>query len=450
MIGRAAVRVAPAGGRVGFTGVPVQSPQYHSPQYNGPFGYPPAPPPKRKATGKIVVAVLAAVVVAAGITAAVVFRQSDEPTSAATVVPTDDAGPPARNVLVQRIENGPVTYGTTPVFDACAVLPRAALAEVGFPEDETDYRESAYLPVSVTPDRATLRKVSEFDPVTECGYWIRSGDRDDAYVVLSIAQLPFNSLRGREPGTSESSGLAVATRQEDHQFFADIGNTDSRFTAHLTMGRITGDVDGVPAATVFGKLVDVVAAGLAAGPTAHSSYAFTGAYDGLPFACDVLTADVFTELTGKPDSGRVEVRDTPAHETDREYQGIGRLQAVEQECTRSSTDRFAADDSGTRTLTASFATFRNEEQAASAHAYQCDPENPAGAVIGEPVPLDEEVGDAAPCVRPIGYLNYAFLIGRTSVLIMPNERWAGTDAEEFGREFTPLARKFADVVRERF
>ncbi|WP_053714346.1 hypothetical protein [Saccharothrix sp. NRRL B-16348] len=425
----------------------------NAPQYYQPYGHPPGPPPrKRRTTGKVVVALVAVVVlVAAGITVALALRSSDEtPIVARSSAPMADAGPPARDVLVQRIEDGPATYGASPVFDACAVLPRAALADVGFPEDVTDYRESAYLPASVTPDRATLRKVSEFDPITECGYWIRGADRDDAYVVLEIAQLPFNALRGRELGTSQSSGLAVATRRSDDQFFAEIGNGDSRFAAHLVMGRVTSDVDGVPAEAVFGKLVDAVAAGLAAGPTARGSYAFTGPYEDLPFACDVLDAEVFTELTGKPDSGRVEVRDTSAHETDRDYRGIGRLQAVEQRCTRSSTDRFAADDSGARTLTASFETFRGEAQAASAHAFQCDPENPAGAVIGEPVPLDEEVGDAKPCVRPIGYLNYVFLIGRTSVRIMPDEGWAGTDPEDFGREFTPLARKFADVVRERF
>lgn len=423
----------------------------NAPQYYQPFAYGPPPPPKKKVTGKVIAALLAVVVLSAGITAVIVLRSPGEPKAAPTTAPVADAGPPERNVLVQLIEEGPATYGATPAFDACAVLPRAGLADLGFPEDTTDYREAAYLPASLTPDRATLRKVHDLDPLTECGYWIRTADRDDAYIVLSIAQLPFNSLRGRRPAElPRSSGLDVDTRQADDQFFAEIGNVDSRFAAHLVMGRITGDVDGVPAATVFGKLVDQVAAGLAKGPSSRSSYAFTGGYEDLPFACDVLTAEVFTELTGKPDSGRVEFSDTSANETDRDYQGIGRLQAVEQECTRSSTDRFTDDRLGSRTLTVSFETFRSEAQARSAHAFQCDPDNPAGAVIGEPVPVDQEIGDAKPCVRPIGHLNYVFLIGRTSVRFQPDERWAGTDPGDFGREFAPMAEKLAEEVRERF
>jgi hypothetical protein len=191
-------------------------------------------------------------------------------------------------------------------------------------------------------------------------------------------------------------------------------------------------------------------AALAEGPSRHSSYAFTGGYEGLPFACDVLTAELFTELTGKPDSGRVEVNDTSAHETDRDHRGIGRLQAIEQECTRSSTDRFSTNRDDSRTLTVAFETFRSDAQAKSAHTYHCDPDNPAGAVIGEPVPVDQEIGDAKPCVRPIGRLNYTFLIGRTSVRLQPNERWAGTDPEDFGREFAPTAKKLAEEVRKRF
>jgi hypothetical protein len=315
----------------------------------------------------------------------------------------------------------------------------------------TDYREAAYLPTSLTPDRATLRKVSDLDPLTECGYWIRTGDRNDAYIVLAIAQLPFNSMRSRRPAvTPRSSGLDVATRHEDDQFFAEIGNIDSPFAATLIMGRITGDVAGVPAATVFGKLTDLVAASLAKGPISRSSYAFTGGYEGLPFACDVFTAEVFTALTGKPDSGRVEVNGTSAHKTDRDYHGIGRLPAIEQDCTRSSTDRFSTSRDASRTLTVTFETFRSDAQAKSAHAYHCDPDNPAGAILGEPVPVDQEIGDAKPCVRPIEYLDYTFLIGRTSVRMQPNQSWAGTDPGDFGREFAPMAKKLAEEVRKQF
>jgi hypothetical protein len=403
-----------------------------------------------------VVAVLA--LAAAGTAIVLVARLNDSPDSSASDTAGQarpDTRPAERNVLSQRIEEGPVTYGATPAFDACAVLPRAGLADLGFPENTTDYRDAAYLPASVAPDQATLRKVSDFDPLSECGYTIRTEEHDDAYVVLDIAQSPFNTLwmRGAsDPNStrSTSSGLDVATRQTDDQYFATIGDADSTFVANVVMGRITTDADGVPATTVFAKLVDVVAAGLAEGPTARSSYAFTGAYGGLPFACDVLTSTLFTDLTGEPDSGRVEVRDTPAHETDRDYPGLGQRQAVEQQCTRSSTDRFATDDDGARTLTVSFKTFRDEDQAASAHAFDCDPENPAGAVIGAPVPVNEEIGDAPPCVRPIGHLNYLFLVGRTAVRVKPNEKWAGTEADTFGREFAPLATTLAEEVRERF
>jgi hypothetical protein len=423
----------------------------NAPQYYQPFNYGPPPPPPKKKAGKIVAALVAVVVLAAGITAVIVLRSSDDPKATPTTTPVEDVRPPERNVLVQRIEEGPVTYGATPAFDACAVLSRAGLADLGFPEDTTDYREAAYLPTSLTPDRATLREVHDLDPLTECGYWIRTGDRDDAYIVLAIAQLPFNSMPSRRPAeTPRSSGLDVVTDHDDDQFFAEIGNVDSRFAATLIMGRITGDVAGVPAATVFGKLTDLVAAALAKGPSSHSSYAFTGGYEGLPFACDVLTAELFTELTGKPDSGRVEVNDTSAHETDRDYHGIGRLPAIEQECTRSSTDRFSTDRDASRTLTVAFETFRSDAQAKSAHAYRCDPDTPAGAIFGKPVPVDQEIGDAKPCVRPIEYLNYTFLIGRTSVRLKPNESWAGTDPDDFGREFAPVAKKLAEEVRERF
>lgn len=356
--------------------------------------------------------------------------------------------PPEVNVLVQKIEDGAVHYGSTPVFDACAVLPRAGLARVGFPEDTTDYREQTYLPAHAP---AAVRNVHDLNAMTTCGYWIDAEDADDAYVVLDIAQLPFNKLQGRRLGDEgrRSSGLEVFTRKDENQFFAEIGNEDSDFFAELVMGRITSDVNGVPAHQVFADLVDMVAASLAKGPTSRSSYAFTGRYEGVPFACDVLTPELFAELTGKQDSGLVEITDAQADETNRDYPGLGRLQAVEQRCARSSTDRYEHGDRS-RSLRVTFETFRTERQARDARAYHCAPENPAGSILGEPVPVDKPIGDAKPCVRSIGYLNYVFLVGRTEVGMMPNGAWAGTDPDDFAREFAPAATVLTDHVRRAF
>ncbi|MBP2339726.1 hypothetical protein JOF41_005904 [Saccharothrix coeruleofusca] len=404
-------------------------------------------PVRRKKTGKVAIVLSTVLVAAVAVTAAALTR-SDISGRAVKATTPEDTAPPAKNVLVQKIESGPLNYGSTPAFDACAVLPRTGLARVGFPEDTINYRELTYLPTTVP---ATVSKVSELNPMTTCGYWINAKDADDAYVVLDIAQRPFNELRVRHRGDEErvSSGLKVSTRREGDQFFSEIGNEDSNFFARLDMGRITSDVNGVPAHQVFANLVDLAAAKLAKGPDSHSSYAFTGRYEGVPFACDVLTAELFTELTGKQDSGLVETTETRAHEASRDYPGLGTLQAVEQECGRGSTDQYGNSDQS-RTLRVKFETFRTEQQARDAHAWGCDPQNPAGAILGEPVPVDKEIGDGKPCVRSIGYLNYVFLVGRTEVSMMPNEPWAGADPDSFAREFAPTATTLADHVRRAF
>lgn len=104
---------------------------------------------------------------------------------------------------------------------------------------------------------------------------------------------------------STASGLKVMMRDSPGQFFAEIGTKETTFTAELSSHRMAPDYDGVDAKTVFLKIVDLVAANLAKGPTERAAYSFTGRYAKVPHACDVLSSELFAAVSEGDDSGLV-------------------------------------------------------------------------------------------------------------------------------------------------
>jgi hypothetical protein len=412
-----------------------------------------------KKAGWIVGAIMAVLVVLAGVVSVVVISRfstdSGTTTAGTSSGEAADSGAPDANVLAQRIVAAEVKYGTTAVFDACAVMPRTALASAGISNRVEGHWEHQHIPTSVSPDKARITKAGSHSYASsKCGYPIN--DDGMGSITLEILQSPFNSRYAvDQPKDNEvessASGLKVMTWNPDAgMYFARIGKKDTNFTATVSGSRLASDYSGFDAKTVFTKVVEVVAANLAKGPVERAKYEFTGRYKDVPNACDVVSADLFGRLTGSEDSGLALYEPASADELEMSYANGTTTNFVEQKCTRHTSDQVVGVENTGKSLTVEFRTFRTDERARLAHQRDCDPNNPSAAALGEPMAVDEQVGDATPCVRSIDKPNYVFLVGRTSVHLIGNRPWTGERLAPFSKQFTPIAKTVADEVRRQF
>ncbi|MCP2164987.1 hypothetical protein [Goodfellowiella coeruleoviolacea] len=405
----------------------------------------------------LIAAVVAAVVVFVN-TLSTDAREADStPTlgtaKAATTGSADPAQEAEQHILSQKITSQTIDYGTTGVFDACAVLPLSVLEANGIKPYPHGLLNHQYIEKSVSGDRATVRDSAH--DITTCSYLVpgsgTSADGTDAgrtgLFSLDIKQTPFNrvftfDLASRDGDTTRSAaGLTVYLRGDGNRLEARTGNENVfvRLAAH----DVNTEYGGVDIKTVFNKIVDEVAANLAKGPTQQARFTNGGSYSGVPSACEWFTADVFTQATGAPDSGWV--RETSSHDETwvAEFDGTNSFQ-ISQECSRSAPDVVNNRDSDSY-LKVRFEVYRDETAATHADYNYCDPSSPTIALTGKPVPASEKVGDGAACVSVIGSPEYHFRVGRVAVSMGP-AKWVGDDLTKIATALTPAAKKLATTL----
>jgi hypothetical protein len=416
------------------------------------------PPPPRKNTGKIIALIVAfAVVVTGTVVAMLVIKQGDDQhTSTAPASRTDDNSGPDSGVLEQRITSGATSYGAMVAFDTCAVPPATVLETAGFPTYPRGRRVQVHLPTSMPPEKATLSKVSEQHPITSCTYSL-PGKKSyrDAEITLSIIQFPLNTGRlAVMPERNETQGAATAglnvftSESEAGTYTATIGAEETTFTATLRSGDLAANYNGIDDKTIFRKLVDLVAANLAKGPTDRVAHSFGGRYQGVPNACDVLTSELFATQVNGPDSGIAEYEAQTA-ELNTEQIDHSHTKSVQQKCVRTTPDRMANFRKDSRSLRMTLETYRDETMAKKADISNCDPEAPMTALHGDPVTVNDRVGDGLACVIVVGVPNYAFRVGRTEVTLVPSKSWLGEDLKTIATKLTPTAKAIAEELRRK-
>jgi hypothetical protein len=410
------------------------------------------PPPRKKRTGLIITAILGVLVlVGGGVTAAILIEGGGKPPAAVVQEP----GPADPSVIAQKV--GAVTkYGDVPVFDACTVLPVSAVEELGFRDAAHGWHNQTYLSRSVPAAEATIK--DEPEPISMCIYEPMIEGRLER-ISIAIYQRPFNSLLPADYAIKNDTLLTVgglrtvlSPGSKPDGFDAHITTSDGKTQASVGASTMADNKEITDHKATFMKLLELVAQNLNKGPQGLTTHVHTGRYEKVPNACDVLSAELFEEITQSKDSGIAEA-------DFREREGMEKFvndknetryyYSNQQDCRRLSTEWYNAKSrSDGKALKVELRTYRDADMAVR-NAHDCNPNSPSRKVFGEAVLTDEKIGDFATCSYLVGDSpTMSFVAGRTQVRLTGYGDWAPDDPKAFNEVFTPMAKRVVDEVRK--
>jgi hypothetical protein len=428
----------------------MHGPQQPYPQQPYSFHrYPQLQPPRRKRTGLIITAVIGALVlVGGGVTAAVLVTKDEKPAA------KQEAGPPDDDVLEETISAEAVKYGDMTVIDACTLMSAAVLEETGFGDVAHGMHSQTYVEKSVPTAEATVKDAD--DGISICRYDASMPGRTEM-LVLSVEQRPFNDpLPAYVIGDDIEitvGGLKAFTKKPEGRkpdgFFTRIYSADGRTAVHLNAARLADNKD-LDYKAAHAKLLERIATNLAKAPQDQTRYAYTGRYENVPSACDILTGQLFEELAQAKDSGVVqtEINDGEGRQdsTPKATNVTQYFYFTSQMCQRSSPAHLKLSKGVS--LKMQLDVFRDADMARN-YEPDCDPNSTSRRLLGDARTATEKVGDGDACAFPIGNsLVFSYLAGRAQVRLTPYGSWAPKDVDEFIAKFTPIAQKTVDEVRK--
>ena len=400
--------------------------------------------------------VVGAVVVVAALVVGVVVlvgRQhggGSATTSAAGSATAAGPGEPQLGLLGQQVVAGGSRYGATGVFDACAVLPLAAVRDSGIPAlPYADRHRQRHLTRDVPEGRP---QPGGGEPVSSCEYQVPGVHGHDAnptgWVSVDVFQQPYDtdlstdlSYQRRIPGETRAtvSGLTVASGVRDGALVAEVG-PPTGLRAEVRGQDLADDYGGVAAAEVFRKVTSVVAGNLAKGAVEHATFRYGGGYQDVPDGCAVLTAEVFARAAGTADTGVVQQDFSDGEQRVNTEDGVATY-SVTQRCQRDAPA--SANGVHGRGLAVQLTTYRDLGMAERVLRFDCDADSPGTQVHGRPAPAPERVGAGPACAIVVGSPVFAFRVGRTEVRLEPDQTWSGPDLGAFARSFTGTAQAVA-------
>lgn len=429
----------------------------HGPQqpYQQPYPfqqYPQQPfhqPPKKKRTGLIIAAIVGALaLVGGGVTAVVLVTKDDRPAE------KQQAAPPDEDILEERTTAEAVRYGDLAVIDACTLMSAAVLEEAGFGDVARGSHIQTYVEKSVPAAEATVKDAD--DGISSCRYDASEPGRSEM-LALSVEQEPFNDPLPARVISDDieitAGGLRAFTKKpEDRKpddFFTRIYSADGRTAVYLNASRLADNKE-LDYRAAHAKLLERIAVNLAKAPREQTRYAYTGRYQNVPPACDILTDELFEKLAQAKDSGVVqtEISESEGRQewTPKETNVTTYFYVTSQTCQRSSPE-FLKLSRGV-SLKMQLDVHRDADMARN-NQPDCDPDSPSRKLLGEARNSTEKVGDGDACAFPIGNsLVFSFVVGRTQVRLTPYGSWAPKDIEQFITKFVPVAQNTADEVRK--
>ena len=415
--------------------------------------YPQQPyqPPKKKRTGLIITAVIGALVlVSGGVTAAVLVTKDEKPAA------KQDPGPPDDDILTEKTSAEAVKYGDVTVIDACTLMSAAMLEETGFADVAHASHIQTYVEKSVPTADATVKDAHE--GISTCRYDMTTKPGRSEMLALSVKQRPFNDLLParviQDDVEITVGGLKAITKKPDGRkpddFFTRIYSADGRTAVYLNASRLADNKE-LDYKAAHAKLLERIALNLAKMPQEQTRYAYTGRYENVPSACDVLTSKLFEELAQDKDSGVVQTelseREGRQESTPKATNVTQYFYLTSQMCQRSSPEWIELSNKGV-SLKMQLDVFRDADMAKN-YEPDCDPNSTSRKMLGEAKNTTEKVGDGDACAFPIGNsLVFSYVVGRTQVRLTPYGKWAPGDAEQFIAKFTPIAQKTVDEVRK--
>lgn len=387
-------------------------------------------------------------------------------TSCTTVVPGDartsalpgaDESLPEGQILLQRdADDGPHTFGGTPVFDACQVLSTADVVDSGFELELGTDPSPQLINWHQVADGEHARDQGGSDiGLTKCDVPGTGGD----LLGLTVYQAPFDNPHQRKitervfsrdfdsdvsdtqfESEEEISGMRVVTMSDGP------GKWSVAFFADEFYARMLVDVEDTDAPeNVRDSLVESVAARLADGPTPPVEYSYDDPYSWVPSPCEMFTGEDFRQSWGHPDIGRVEERLSMSevvlsHES-------GDAQHVRTSCQRqderTANMETSADADG---LTVELSHYRDEAGAEASNNYDCDGDKKYSHPFGEPIKLEPDLGDGHVCLMPDGQNapGFTFKVGRTIVNIKSWNRSVYQSGQRMNTVLLPPAENVAE------
>lgn len=362
-------------------------------------------------------------------------------TVAGTAVPvSSDGRQPAPGssapgvLLLQRPGTGPArTFGGTPVYDACTLMPLDVVQASGLRFD-TSLGPGPVLKTShVTadaPDDPNSRSDGSDVGVSTCEY----PGVDDELLDLTVYQSPFDapgssaqaekSLRQEGGREGQVAGFRTLSTRDTNlhtwttAFFADTFYA----VVHLMAPR-----NHEPEDPRMAEVVDRVGERLRTPPSGPSGYAYGGEFTHVPGPCEIFTSDDFRQALGFATDGRPrEEYDLAKRHTVPDAMSGTTGQAerffVSTACTQ---ENQAAANAGVGStpaqgITVKLENYLTSEMAAQANDYDCARGKGYRHPGGDPKPVPFSVGDGLSCLITVGgglQSPLGFKAGRSTVEI---------------------------------
>ncbi|HEY1571926.1 MAG TPA: hypothetical protein VGG05_11310 [Pseudonocardiaceae bacterium] len=379
-----------------------------------------------------------------------------------------NGGPPADGVYLtqQPGTRPPPKWNSTPITNACAVLPLSEVLKEGITFD------GAYelFDVGVPHDVQSVSKVGAIiydagggsDGITNCLY---PGDSNTDDIVVQVFQAPeavadaisaFNIISTDTAGSEKQTvgGWQVVTvplKDDKNSWQVGFTDTGHKYFAELDITLRKAGYAGHTPQQVIADFATTIRQNLDKSPLPAPTYHYAAPYAQVPDPCDLFTADDFTTLTGKQDDivnrkfqfGERGVNPDP---------GINLPDAnyTEMSCERDTIGAVteSASDGDAFGIHVDVEVFRNAQQARTGMYAECDPRSSGAKVFGPSVQVSLKIGDDRVCFPDEGRNDWrmTFRSGRVVIFMQNVAMLQKSQLQNEANVFAPTARQMAAQV----
>lgn len=439
----------------------------------------PLPPTKRRRPG-LVPGLIGGAAVVVAVILVVVFvvvpgGRSDQISGQAEAAGAGSAGgsgrsaaEPADGVYLTQAPGTqpPPKWNSTPVTNACAVLPLSAVTKEGIKFDGS----YDIFDVGIPHDVQSVPKFGDIiydagggsDGITNCLY---PGDGNTDDIDVEVFQEPetvedaislFNIISTDTAGSVKQTigGWQVVTvRLKDDKDAWNVGLTDTghKYFAKLTITLKKPSYAGHTPQQVVADLATVMRQNLDKSPLPAPTYHYAAPYSQVPDPCDMFTADDFTSLTGKQDDV-----------VDRQYQmgerGVAADQGInlpqgfytQMSCERDTIGAVteSPSDGDAFGIHVDVEVYRNAQQARTGMYAECDPRSSGAKIFGPSVQVSLQIGDDRVCFPDEGRNDWrmTFRSGRVIIFMQNVAMLQKSQLQNEANIFAPVARQIAAQV----
>lgn len=343
----------------------------------------------------------------------------------------------------------PLRLGATAAYDACTVLPVSAVRDIGIELDPYFMVMHDHLERD-TPTDATAA-MTDLKGFTNCTWT----GVDKQFVTLKIYQPPYSDDRDRTGRLEfqQRQGAKEESVRGLKKYTVHGGNNDPKdwqvtlfaddYWAQLTMMTKHDTYRAGSPQDVVDTLIDGIAENLLRGPTAPSTFSYSGPYAGFPDPCTLYTREDFRATHGVDDTGRVTRGVTGG---DQELRGDSgeRARYIRISCDRRALGKGFSDPDAPA-LKVEFHVYPDAEQASLGDFGMCDPKSSGAKVFGPPLEIKTKIGDGRVCMPNIGRDNdpLVFRAGRTLVYLYNWLLAEAKDRNALAAKLTPAAQAIA-------